>query len=52
VENQWLPHPQTGGNLSRVLIFGITDKVQDDLLTEFSPDLKQFGHTIWRKIHH
>ena len=52
VANQWLPHPKTGADLTRVLIFGITDKVQDDLLTEFSPDLERFGLKIWRRIHH
>jgi len=52
VANQWLPHPQTGADLSRTLIFGVADKVSDDLLTEFSPDLRQFGHKVWRKIHH
>jgi hypothetical protein len=51
VANQWLPHPQTGADLSRTLIFGITDKIQDDLLAEFSSDFKRFGHKIWGKIH-
>lgn len=52
VANQWRPHPKTGADLTRTLIFGITDKIQDDLLAEFSPDLKRFGRKIWRKIHH
>jgi len=52
VANQWLPHPETGAELTRTLVFGITDKVQDNLLDEFSPDLKRFGLKIWRKIHH
>jgi hypothetical protein len=52
VANQWVPHPKTGADLARALIFGITDKIQDDLLAEFSPDLKRFGHKTWRKIHH
>lgn len=52
VANQWLPHPQTGADLTRTLIFGITDKIQDDLLAEFSPDLKRVGRGIWRRIHH
>jgi len=52
VANQWLPHPETGAELTRTLVFGITDKVQDNLLDEFSPDLKRLGIKIWRKIHH
>jgi hypothetical protein len=36
--------------LTRALVFGITDKIQEDLLQEFSPDLKRFGHGIWRKV--
>jgi hypothetical protein len=52
IANQWLPHPKTGADLSRTLIFGITDKIQDDLLEEFSPDLKRFGRRIWAKLHH
>ena len=52
VANQWRPEPKTGSDLARTLIFGITDKIQDDLLDEFSPDLKQFGRKIWRKVHH
>ena len=51
VANEWLPHSQTGADLARTLIFGITDKIQDDILAEFSPDLKRFGRKIWRKIH-
>lgn len=50
--NQWLPHPKTGADLTRTLVFGVTDKIQDDLLAEFTPDLKQFGRKIWRKFHH
>jgi hypothetical protein len=50
VANQWLPHPKTGADLTRTLIFGVTDKIQDDLLAEFSPDLKRFGRKIWRRI--
>jgi hypothetical protein len=52
IANQWLPHPETGGNLTRTVAFGITDKVQGDLLQEFSPDLKRLGRKAWRKIYH
>jgi hypothetical protein len=52
VANQWLPQPKTGADLTRTLVFGITDKIQNDLLTEFSPDLKRFGSKIWSRIHH
>jgi len=52
IANQWHPHPATGNNLSRTVVFGITDKVQGDLLQEFSPDLTRIGRGIWRKIRH
>jgi hypothetical protein len=50
IANRWRSDPKTGGDLTRALVFGVTDKVQDDLLREFSPELKQFGHGIWRKV--
>jgi hypothetical protein len=52
ISNQWRSDPKTGYNLTRALVFGVTDKIQDDLVQEFSPDLKRFGHKIWRKIRH
>jgi len=51
IANQWREDPKTGGDLTRALIFGVTDKIQDDLLNEFGPDLRRFGRKIWRKIH-
>ena len=51
VANEWLPHSQTGADLARTLIFGITNKIRDDILAEFSPDLKRFCRKIWKKIH-
>ena len=52
ISNQWRSDPKTGYNLTRALVFGVTDKIQDDLMREFSPDLKRFGHKVWRKILH
>jgi len=52
IANQWQSRPQTGYTLSGALIFGVTDKIQGDLLREFSPDLKRYGHKIWQKIRH
>jgi hypothetical protein len=43
VANQGLAHPKTGADLTRTLTFGITDKIQGDLMAEFSPDLNRFG---------
>lgn len=50
IANQWRSDPKIGGNLTRALVFGVTDKIQDHLLVEFGPDLKRFGHKIWRKV--
>ena len=50
IANQWRSAPKTGTNLARALVFGITDRIQDDLVQEFSPDLKRFGHGMWRKV--
>lgn len=50
IANQWRSKPQTGANLTRALVFGVTDKIQGDLLQEFSPELKRFGHSTWRKV--
>jgi hypothetical protein len=36
--------------LTRALVFGVTGRIQDDLLREFAPELKQFGHGIWWKV--
>jgi hypothetical protein len=52
ISNQWRPIPMTGYNLTGALIFGVTDKIQDDMTQEFSSDLKRFGHKVWRKIRH
>ena len=52
ISNQWRSDPMTGYNLTDALIFGITDKIQDDITQEFSPDLKCLGHKVWRKIRH
>jgi hypothetical protein len=52
IANQWRSNPKTGYNLTRALIFGVTDKIQDDLFQEFSPGLKRLGGKVWRKIHH
>jgi hypothetical protein len=50
IANQWRSDPRTGGHLTRALVFGVTDKIQEDLLQEFSPDLKRFGHRTWREV--
>ena len=52
IANQWRSDPRTGSSLTGALIFGVTDKIQDDLLQEFSPDLKRFGRSTRRKLHH
>ena len=52
IANQWQSKPEAGYTLSRALVFGVTDKIQGDLLQEFTPDLKQMGRKIWRKIRH
>lgn len=52
IANQWRSNPQTGGNLTCALVFGVTDRIQADLLQEFSPDLKRFGHRIWGRAHY
>ncbi len=51
ISNQWRSNPMTGYDLTGALIFGVTDKIQDDLTQEFSPDLKRFGRKTWRRIH-
>jgi hypothetical protein len=52
ISNQWRSDPTTGYNLSGALVFGVTDKIQDDFIQEFSPDLKRLGHKALRKIYH
>jgi hypothetical protein len=52
IANQWRADPKAGANLTRALVFGVTDKIQADLLQEFSPDLKRFGHRIWGRAHY
>jgi hypothetical protein len=52
ISNQWRSDPITGYHLTGALIFGVTDKIQDDFAQEFSPDLKRLGHAVWRKIRH
>lgn len=51
ISNQWRSDPMTDYDLTGALIFGVTDKIQDDFAQEFSPDLKRLGHKVWRKIH-
>jgi hypothetical protein len=50
IANQWRPYPNTGGNLAGALIFNVTDMYQDNLLAEFTPDLKRFGRRLWHKV--
>jgi hypothetical protein len=50
IANRWRSDPKTSGDLTRALVFGVTDKIQDDLLREFAPEFKQSGHGIWRKV--
>ena len=50
ISNQWRSDPETGYTLTRALVFGVADKIQDDFVSEFSPDLKRLGHKVWRKI--
>lgn len=50
IANRWQPRPKTGFNLSRALVFNVTDMAQDNLLAEFSPDLKKLGRKAWRKV--
>ena len=51
IANTWRPYPKTGYNLAGALVFNVTDMAQDNLLAEFTPDLKRFGRKTWRKIH-
>lgn len=51
ISNRWRPYPRTGFSLSHALVFSVTDMAQDNLLIEFSPDLKRVGHKFWHKIH-
>jgi hypothetical protein len=48
--NQWQPHPETGRSLAGDLVFNVADMAQDNLLQEFTPDMKKFGLKCWRKI--
>jgi hypothetical protein len=52
ISNRWRSDPKTDYDLTDALVFGVTDKIQDDLAQEFSPDLKRFGRKAWRKIRH
>ncbi len=52
VANQWPPHPMTGLKLGDALLFNVTDMAQNNLLTEFTPELKRFGNKLWHKAHH
>lgn len=51
ISNRWRPFPKTGYDLTGALILNVTDMAQDNLLKEFSPDMKRFGHKFWNKIH-
>ena len=51
IANRWQPLPKTGCNLAGALVFNVTDMAQDNLLQEFTPDLKRFGSRFWGKIH-
>jgi hypothetical protein len=51
IANRWQPLPKTGCNLAGALVFNATDMAQDNLLQEFTPDLKRFGSKFWHKIH-
>lgn len=51
ISNQWRPRPLTGLSLGDALIFNVTDMAQDNLLTEFTPELKRLGNKIWHKVH-
>lgn len=50
IANRWRPAPAGGMDLADRLVFGITDKVQDNLLQEFTPELKRFGLRLWHKV--
>ena len=51
IANRWQSHPLVGYNLADALVFNVTDKAQDNLLQEFSPDLKRFGRKLWHRDH-
>jgi hypothetical protein len=49
IANQWQPLPKVGFSVADELVFNVTDMYQDNLLAEFSPDLKRFGRKLWHK---
>lgn len=50
ISSTWCPHPLTARRAVTDIGFGLFDQVQNNLLSEFSPDLKQFGRQVWRNV--
>lgn len=46
----WQPKPMTPVGAVRDVSFGVFDQVQNNLLSEFTPDLKQFGGKVWKSV--
>jgi hypothetical protein len=47
IANRWQPLPKTGRNLAGALVFNVTNMAQDNLLQEFTPDLRRFGSKLF-----
>lgn len=50
VSSTWCPHPLTLSRTSQDVGFGLLDQVQNNLLSEFSPDLKRFGVRVRKSL--
>ena len=50
ISSLWHPHSSRPGDLALSAGFSILDRAGSNLLDEFSPDLKQYGASLWRKI--
>lgn len=48
----WQPQPASAGDLLAGIGFGMLGRVPDNLLTEFSPDMRRVGERILRKLRH
>lgn len=48
----WCPQPLSAARIGRDAGFGVFDQVSNNLLHEFSPDLKRFGYRTWNSLRH
>ena len=50
VSATWCPKPITAQRIGLDAGFGVFDQVQNNLLSEFAPDLKRFGQRTWNTL--